>query len=138
MGPPKRINCRVALDMEISFLIRITFRDFTPCKLTPPIVYAKLYTMSSGDPGTRKRILESTWRMMEKRQGQDQLISEIARAAGVSRAAMYLHGGTRAGLLIETVRYVDEANHVNERLQNLNADVMGVEALNAIVDFWGN
>lgn len=94
--------------------------------------------MSSGDPETRKRILEKTWQLLEKRRGQQVLISDVARAAGVSRQAVYLHFGSRAGLLIATVRYVDEVNHVNERLQGLNAAESGVEALDAIVDFWGN
>jgi AcrR family transcriptional regulator len=94
--------------------------------------------MSSGDPETRKRILEKTWRLMERRRGQDVLISDIARAAGVSRQAVYLHFGSRAGLLIATVRYVDEVNHLNERIQGMNTAIHGVEVLNAFVDFWGN
>jgi AcrR family transcriptional regulator len=94
--------------------------------------------MSSGDPETRKRILEKTWRLMEKRKSQDVLISDIARAAGVSRQAVYLHFGSRAGLLVATVRYVDEVNHLNERIQGMNTAIHGVEVLNAFVDFWGN
>jgi AcrR family transcriptional regulator len=94
--------------------------------------------MSSGDPETRKRILEKTWRLMEKRKGQEVLVSDIAHAAGVSRQAVYLHFGSRAGLLIATVRYVDEVNHLNERIRGMNIAVNGVEVLEAFVDFWGN
>ena len=94
--------------------------------------------MSSGDPETRKRILEKTWRLMEKRKGQNVLISDIARAAGVSRQAVYLHFGSRAGLLIATVRYVDEVNHLNERIPGMSTAANGVEVLDALIDFWAN
>ena len=101
-------------------------------------VYAKLYTMSSGDPETRKRILEKTWRLMEKRKGQGVKISDIARATGVSRQAVYLHFGSRADLLIATVRYVDEANNLEERLQGLRTSVNAIQTLESYVDFWAN
>jgi AcrR family transcriptional regulator len=101
-------------------------------------VYVKLYTMSSGDPETRKRILETTWRLMEKRKGQNVLVNDIAQAAGISRQAVYLHFGSRAGLLIATVRHVDEANQLDERLQALKVAAAGAETLEAYVDFWGN
>lgn len=94
--------------------------------------------MSSGDPETRKRILEKTWRLLEKHKGRNVLVSDIAHAAGVSRQAVYLHFGSRAGLLIATVRYVDEVNHVDERIEGTNKAVNGAEALDALVDFWGN
>ena len=101
-------------------------------------VYAKLYTMSSGDPETRKRILEKTWHLMEKRKGQGVKISDIARAAGVSRQAVYLHFGSRAELLIATVRYVDEVNNLEARLQSLRAASEAIQTLENYVDFWGN
>jgi len=123
--------------MESSFL-PINLLSFTPCQLTARKVYAKLYTMSSGDPETRKRILENTWRLMEKRKGQNVLISEVAREAGVSRQAVYLHFGSRAGLLIATVRYADEVNRLNERIQGMNIAANGVEVLEAFIEFWGN
>jgi AcrR family transcriptional regulator len=101
-------------------------------------VYAKLYTMSSGDPETRKRILEKTWHLMEKRKGRGVKISDIARAAGISRQAVYLHFGSRAGLLIATARYIDEVKNLNARVQAMNMAANGVEVLDAYVDFWGN
>ena len=101
-------------------------------------VYAKLYTMSSGDPETRKRILEKTWHLMEKRKGQGVKISDIARAANVSRQAVYLHFGSRADLLIATVRYVDEVNDLEQRLRGLRTSVNGIQTLESYVEFWGN
>ena len=94
--------------------------------------------MSSGDLETRKRILEKTWHLMEKRKGQNVKISDIARAAGVSRQAVYLHFSSRAALLVATARYVDEVKHLNERLQALYTATNALEVLDNYVDFWGN
>jgi len=94
--------------------------------------------MSSGDPETRKRILDKTWRLMEKRKGQGVKISDIAKAAGVSRQAVYLHFGSRAELLVATVRYADEVNQLDERLQSLRTAEGAMETLDAFVEFWGN
>jgi len=101
-------------------------------------VYAKLYTMSSGDPETRKRILEKTWYLMEKRRGQGVKISDIARAAGVSRQAVYLHFGSRAELLVATVRYADKVKNINERLQGMSTAANALQVLENYVEFWGN
>jgi AcrR family transcriptional regulator len=94
--------------------------------------------MSSGDPNTRKRILEKTWRLMERKKGRTVRVDDIARAAGVSRQAVYLHFRTRAELLIATVRYVDEANGIAERLRTLYMVANPVEMLDAYIEFWGN
>ncbi|HSB65983.1 MAG TPA: TetR/AcrR family transcriptional regulator [Anaerolineales bacterium] len=112
--------------------------NFTPCQLTQCKVYAKLYTVSSGDPQTRKLIIDKTWYLLEKRKGQDVKISDIARAAGVSRQAVYLHFGSRAELLIATARHVDEMKHLDERLEAINKSTNGLEALESYIDFWGN
>ena len=101
-------------------------------------VYAKLYTMSSGDPQTRKRILEKTWQLMEGRRGREVRIDDVAKAVGLSRQAIYLHFGSRAGLLIATVRYVDEVKEVDARLQAMSTAANGAEALDGLLDFWGN
>ncbi|MBA2782057.1 MAG: helix-turn-helix transcriptional regulator, partial [Rubrobacteraceae bacterium] len=39
--------------------------------------------------GTRTRILEATWRLMEERSGQGVRMRDVAEAAGVSRQAVY-------------------------------------------------
>jgi AcrR family transcriptional regulator len=94
--------------------------------------------MSSGDPETRKRILDKTWLLMEKRKGQGVSVSDIARAAGVSRQAVYLHFPSRAELLVATVRYADQVNNIDARLRALNTAANATEVLEAYVDFWGN
>jgi len=93
--------------------------------------------MSSGDPQTRKLIFEKTIQLMERQPGQAVRIDDIARAAKISRQAIYLHFGSRAELLIATARHVDEINGLSSRLETLNS-AKGAEALDAYVDFWGN
>jgi AcrR family transcriptional regulator len=94
--------------------------------------------MSSGDPATRERILKETWRLMAERRGRGVPIADIASAAGVSRQAVYLHFGSRTGLLVATARYIDEVKGVRERVQKYRTATSGLEALERFVEFWGN
>jgi AcrR family transcriptional regulator len=94
--------------------------------------------MSSGDPETRKRILDVTHRLMEERRGRDVRLEDIARAARVSRQAVYMHFGSRAGLLVATARYLDETLGLEERLRPAREAVNGVQRLDAYVEFWAN
>jgi AcrR family transcriptional regulator len=93
--------------------------------------------MSSGDPETRRRILQETWRLMEAQHGQGVRIEDIAKAAGVSRQAVYLHFGNRADLLIATTHHADEVCGLEERLQKYRA-AHGREVLDTYIEFWGN
>ncbi len=97
-----------------------------------------LYIMSSGESATRTRILSETLRLMEQTRGQGVRISDIARAAGVSRQAVYLHFSNRTELMVATVRFADEINNINVRLQPLIKAGSGVESLYQYIDFWGN
>lgn len=94
--------------------------------------------MSSTESDTRKRILAATWRLMEERRGEGVRLSDIARAAGLSRQALYLHFSSRPDLLIATVRYADEVKDCDARLENVCRAASGQEALAALVEFWGN
>lgn len=94
--------------------------------------------MSSPESETRTRILEKTWQLMEKRRGQGVRLDDVAKSAGVSRQAVYLHFRSRAELLIATARHVDEVRGLHARLQELAAVSGGPEVLEAFVDFWGN
>jgi AcrR family transcriptional regulator len=94
--------------------------------------------MSSGDPETRVRILKETRRLMEERRGKDVRLEDIARAAGVSRQAVYLHFGSRSGLLIATARYLDEVLELRDRVKPYREAPNGIAALDAFVEFWGN
>lgn len=75
---------------------------------------------------------------MVKHQGREVHIHDIARAAGVSRQAVYLHFPSRADLLIATVRFADETYHIEERLKPVFQASDGVEALEGYINFWGN
>lgn len=94
--------------------------------------------MSSDLNDTKTRILEATWHLMEERHGQGVSMSDIARAAGISRQAVYLHFASRTELMIATSNYVDEVKGLNERLNQFQAATNGIELLEACVDVWGN
>lgn len=94
--------------------------------------------MSRVEPETRTRILKSTWRLLERGQGQSVRMSDVAKAAGVSRQAVYLHFASRAELLVATARYLDDVRGLDERLRRYRAATSGVERLEAYVEFWGH
>lgn len=94
--------------------------------------------MSSPEPETRERILKETWRLMEKSQGQGVRLQDIAKAAGVSRQAVYMHFGSRAGLLIATTHYVDKTLKLEDRVQPYRNAPTAIEALDAFIEFWVN
>ena len=94
--------------------------------------------MSSEEIDTKTRILEASWQLLEERQGQGVSMSDIARAAGISRQAVYLHFASRTELMIATMNYVDEIKGLNERLKQFNSAKDGFELLEACVDIWGN
>src|SRR5215204_7484186 len=94
--------------------------------------------MSSGDPKTRTRILEATWRLMVGRNGRGVRMRDVAEEAGVSRQAVYDHFGSRADLMVATARYGDEVRGLEGRLVGYRAASGGVERLEAFVEFWGN
>jgi AcrR family transcriptional regulator len=94
--------------------------------------------MSSGELKTRDRILEATWRLMVERVGRNVRMGDVARGAGVSRQAVYDHFGSRAQLMVATVRYGDEVLGLAERLRPYRAAESGVDRLQTYVEFWGN
>ena len=75
--------------------------------LTRPRCHGSIYTMSSGESETRKRIVETAWRLLVDQRGKAARMSDIAAAAGVSRQAVYLHFGSRSELLIAATRHGD-------------------------------
>jgi AcrR family transcriptional regulator len=65
-------------------------------------------------------------------------MSDIAKAADVSRQALYLHFKTRAELLIETTYYVDRIKGGEARLIPSRTAKTGEARLDAFVEAWGN
>lgn len=91
--------------------------------------------MSSENPTTRTRILDATWALLE--QGTAVRMSDIARAAGISRQALYLHFPTRADLLIATTRHIDKVRDVDGRLAASRGAATGTARLDAFIGAWG-
>ncbi|NIY75040.1 TetR/AcrR family transcriptional regulator [Thalassospira sp. HF15] len=94
--------------------------------------------MSRDNAETRTRILNAAWELLEAHQGKEVRMSDIAKAAGISRQAVYLHFPTRAELLVATTRHVDEVKDVDARLRASRTANTGVERLAAFVEAWGN
>ncbi len=97
--------------------------------------------MSSVQKDTRERILQTTWRLLERQRGHSVRLEDIAQAAGVSRQAIYLHFGSRTELFIATGRYVDEVHRLPERIERIKRackESGGVAGVKEIVTFWGN
>ncbi|MCP4898842.1 MAG: TetR/AcrR family transcriptional regulator [bacterium] len=94
--------------------------------------------MSSGNSETRNRILKAAWELLETNQGKGVRMTDIARQAGVSRQALYLHFDKRSELIIATTRYIDEVKGVDARLVPSRAAQKGTDKLAAFIDAWGN
>jgi AcrR family transcriptional regulator len=73
---------------------------------------------------------------MEQKRGNGVRLEDIAQAAAVSRQAIYMHFGSRSGLLIATARYLDETKGHFARTQHIRDAENGIDALNGLVDFW--
>ncbi len=96
-----------------------------------------LDTMSSDNSGTRDRILKAALKLLEASQGKGVRMTDIAKRAGISRQALYLHFSTRAELLIATTYYLDEVKGVEERLVPSRTAQSGIERLDAFIEAWG-
>lgn len=94
--------------------------------------------MSSNNSQTRNRILDAAWELLEANQGKGVRMTDIAKQAGISRQALYLHFSTRSELLIATTRYIDEVKDVDARLVQSRSAETGTERLDAFIDAWGN
>ncbi|GMG83514.1 TetR/AcrR family transcriptional regulator [Paralimibaculum aggregatum] len=93
--------------------------------------------MSREGSETRRRILDAAWELLEAPEGGEVRMSDIARAAGVSRQAVYLHFPTRAELLVAVTRHVDAVKGVDARLAASRAAGSGEARLDAFVAAWG-
>lgn len=91
--------------------------------------------MSSEPENTRTRILTAALKLLEA--GEKTRMTDIARAAGISRQALYLHFETRADLLIAVTRHVDELNNSDDLLAASRAAETGVARLDAYIEAWG-
>ena len=94
--------------------------------------------MSSASPDTPTRILQATLSLLERPDAKLPTMSDIAKASGVSRQAVYLHFPSRTDVLVAATRYQDQTNDVNAALAPSRAARSGTERLDAFVTAWGN
>lgn len=94
--------------------------------------------MSSTQPDTRRRILKATLELLEAGQGQGVRMADVAKRAGVSRQAVYLHFESRAELLIQTTLYLDDIAGSQERLAPSREATTGVARLDAFIKAWAS
>lgn len=83
----------------------------------------------------RDRILDSAWELLASRGDVNASMSEIARAAGLSRQAVYLHFDSRAGLLTAMARRQDERLGFDDAMRAA-AELDGAAALERMLDLW--
>jgi AcrR family transcriptional regulator len=90
-------------------------------------------TERPGDPGTHERILRAAWEEIVER-GAAVTLADVADRAEVSRQAVYLHFGDRAGLLLALVRFMPEVLGFEQLLAHVLAAPTGVEMLRRAVE----
>ena len=77
--------------------------------------------MSSAKQDTRARLLEVALRLFKK-SGSGVRIEDVARGAGVTRQSVYLHFGSRSGLLVALAEHVDATGSLSQLIsRTLNA-----------------
>lgn len=94
--------------------------------------------MSSKNLSTRDRILKSCQNLLESERSPEVRMSDIAKRAGISRQALYLHFPNRAELLVATARYLDEVHTIGAMVDANMMSKTGVDRLAAFVETWGN
>lgn len=92
--------------------------------------------MSRSSSDTRARILDCTWNLLESGDKKVRM-SDIAKASGISRQALYLHFPTRGELLVATTRHIDSVKNVDARLAASRTATSGRERLMTFISAWG-
>jgi len=93
--------------------------------------------MSRNDSDTRQRILREALRLLEENRGKNVRMNDIAKAAGVSRQAIYLHFKSQADLMIATVQFGDQLQNA-ATLAEPWRQAAGADKLDTWIEFWGN
>jgi AcrR family transcriptional regulator len=83
---------------------------------------------------TRERILESARELIESTPSAPLSMSEVARATGISRQALYLHFPDRAALLLAVADHVDEREDLEAEVATVRAAPDGAAQTRAWVD----
>jgi AcrR family transcriptional regulator len=83
-------------------------------------------------PG-KERILEAALSLITKWGGADVTMAQIAKAARMSRQAVYLHFADRGDLLVAMVRYQDEIRGLEAEIRKIREAPSGIEAMRRMV-----
>lgn len=87
-------------------------------------------------PESHARVLAAAWKLAASHGIDAMTLATVAREAGVSRQAVYLFFGSRAGLLKAMTLYKDDSVGIRERLRDIvRMDPPG-EALTPLVSAW--
>ena len=81
----------------------------------------------------KEKILEAALALIARRGGADITMAQVARAAGMSRQAVYLHFSDRAELFVALVRYTDERRGLEAEIQHIRNAPSGIEAMRRMV-----
>ena len=87
--------------------------------------------MSSAD--SRARVLDAALRLIRKRGDAAVTMAQIAKAARLSRQAVYLHFADRADLMVALARHVNESLGLPAEIQRMMNSPTGIEMIEAFV-----
>ena len=86
-------------------------------------------SQKGGDPATRQRICEAALRLIVKRGGADVPLADVAKAARVSRQALYLHFKDRAALFLAVAQHADDKRGLPQAIRRLEEAPTGLDAV---------
>lgn len=86
------------------------------------------------DGGTRERILASAWKIIDEKGEAAATMKAVAKLAGVSRQAVYLHFADRSHLLSSLSDYVDEMMGLRGWMKDVEALEGGAQMLRRIAE----
>ena len=84
---------------------------------------------------TRQEILDAAWDLIAER-GAAVSMSEIAAAVGMTRQSVYVHFGSRGGLLMALVRRADERFFIWEGFATAMEEKLPARRLDACLAVW--
>lgn len=84
---------------------------------------------------TRQGILDAAWDLIAE-QGASASIAEIAAAAGITRQSVYVHFGSRGGLLMALLKRADERGQIFEKFTVAMSQHVPAARLEAALDAW--
>jgi len=80
----------------------------------------------------REAILDAAVQVFVER-SEEVRLEDVAQKAGVSRQAVYIHFGSRTGLLVEMARHLDERFPLSEHVEQLARAPSGLDAIDIAI-----